>query len=227
MESPVFIPQHHHAGLDLDAELAPEMSAPPGENPFHVKGVVPQALLGYLERRVPGGLDAAFAQLGNERIRAFFRQTFLAATWYDMIPVLHLLRAAARAACVPTPAFAAEHAAWHAARDTRGIFRLLLLVASPEAVAKRLGVAYGRYFDYAIVTSESVSEGRSVVLVRGMPSLFVPWYRVAMDAGAASILRVAGARNIQSAYTALEPDGFSGPVPLVRFHSLRTWTRLS
>ena len=158
-------------------------------------------------------------------IREYVKQPFLAASRYDILPYLHTVAAAASVLGVPTARFAAEHCAWQAERDVRGVYRLLLNLTSPETVAQRLGLAWKRYFDFARVDVLSVTPGCAVLSVREMPAILVPWYRVAVRAAGDAIIRLAGAKDIKVEFGYPEPDGEKAGFPLRRFELRRTWTR--
>jgi hypothetical protein len=212
-----------HSRPSMDS--VPALPVPPGKSPFHIKGVVMQGVLAYLAKKCPGGVEIVFNKIEDPLVQAFYRQQFLAASWYDFLPFLHFAAAAGAAMRVSTARFVAEHAAWQAERDVRGIHRLLLMLASPEKVAERLGVAFARYFDFATVEVSKVATGMSDVVVRGLPAIVLPWYKVSVHAAAQSILSLAGARNFEATYSTIEAAGHKAGIPLINFTVHRTWTR--
>jgi hypothetical protein len=212
------------AGPALPSMEAPiPLPFPPGKNPFRIKGTVLWGFFEYIDGRVPGGIAAVRARLAEPLVREFSEQAFVAAGWYDFLPVLQILAAAASAANIPVAQFIADHAAWQTERDVNGIHRLLLKLASPEAVARRFPLAFGRYFDFADVSVE-VEKGRSVVTVRGLPALLFDWYLVSVGAGAGVLLRLAGGKRIEASYTPPVTDGQKQGIRTVGFTVTRTWT---
>jgi hypothetical protein len=207
----------------LDALRTPP--APPGENPFHVKGMVAQGYVQFVERHVSGGLAAVVSELGEPAYRTYFSQKFFSGSWYDLYAFLFVMRTAARLSGRHATPFIAEHSAWQANRDVHTIHRLLLLVASPETVAPRMGVAFSRYFDFGHIEVVDIQKGCLDIMIRGMPAAFVDWYKVSVQSAAQEILGLAGARGVRSWYAAAEPDGSKAGVALVRFRGRRTWTR--
>jgi hypothetical protein len=206
-----------------DMERAPPLLFPPGDGPFRIKGTVLWGLFEYLKTRVPGGIDAVKEHLATEELREFCGQTFLASGWYDFLAVMHILNASGRAANKNVAQFISEHAVWQAQRDVRGVHRLLLKLASPEAVAKRFPIAFARYFDFAEISVE-VSDGKSTVDVRGLPHLLFDWYRTSVGSAGAAILEVAGAKQLTVTYSPVTEDGKKHGVPTLRFCVTRTWT---
>ncbi len=203
----------------------PPLPFPPGKSPFHIKGVAVEGFMKFVAARVPGGADAVAARIDDPAIRDYYRQPFLDSIWYDLLPFLHVYPAAASLMGLSTEKFVGEHAAWQVGRDARGVYKLLLLLATPEAVARRMGAAFSRYFDFTTVEVLSVTTGEVVSAVRALPSLLLPWYRASVDAGARTILAMAGARNLEAEYSPPEADGARSGVPLVRFQVRRTWSR--
>jgi len=201
-----------------------EIASPPGENPFHVKGLVAGSFSAFVAGQVPGGMEAVLRGLEPE-LRDYFQQSFLAGSWYDLLALLKLMVKAAAVAGRPANRFIAEHGAWQAKRDIRTVHRLLLLIASPETVAPRMGVAFGRYFDFGAIELVGVQRGVLELDVRALPAALNAWYRVSVHSAADAILSTAGAKDVQSWYTPPEPDGKKHGVTLVRFGVRRTWTK--
>jgi hypothetical protein len=195
-----------------------------GQSPFNIKGTVLCGLLEYLEAYVPGGLRAVKLRLPSDEHRQFCDQTFLASGWYDFLPVLELLAAGSAASYVRATQLVAAHAAWQAERDMRGVHRLLLKLASPEAVAERFPVVFARYFDFASV-SVKVSKGISVVQVRGLPAPLFEWYKTSVGSAAEAILGVAGAKRLTCRYSAVQDDAPKHETRTLCFSVTRTWTR--
>jgi hypothetical protein len=133
--------------------------------------------------------------------------------------------AVAAAACkCSISEFVAKHADWEATRHASGLYKLLLTASSPETVAQRLGVAWKQVFGFGNVEIASTASDAVELVVSGLPVQLVNWYKVSPHAVAARLLTLAGARNVQSWYSAPEPDGERAGVALVRFHVRRAWT---
>src|SRR5262245_17925706 len=151
-----FVPQDSLPSL----EPLPQMPAPPGQNPFRIKGLVLTGLRDFIGTTVPGGYEAVLARIQDPAVLAFMQQRFLTGSWYDILPYVHFLSTAATVARWESARFVGDHGAWQIERDMKGIHRLLLRVASPEKVAWRMGESFARYFDVASVTVVSVEEGK-------------------------------------------------------------------
>jgi hypothetical protein len=209
---------------ELD-DLAPALALAPGSGPFHIKGLAIHGLLAYVAQKIPGGTARVIESIADPRVRQYVKQPFLAASRYDIVPYLHLAAAAAAAAGAPPKRFLAEQCAWQAERDVGGVYRLLLKVASPETVAHRLGLAWGRYFDFARLDVVSVTPGCVVLSVRELPSILLPWYRSGACAAGDTVIALAGAFDVKVKLTRPEADGETAGFPLCRFELRRTWRR--
>src|SRR5690242_18619455 len=61
---------------------------PPGKNPYRVKGNAYRGHMDYVEQHVPGGIEAMRAGFEDPLLKEFFGQTFLAASFYDLYPLV-------------------------------------------------------------------------------------------------------------------------------------------
>ena len=111
---------------------------PIGNGPFRGRGVLFNGYLEYIARRTPGGMDAVRAAIEDPAVVAFFDQIFLATGSYDLSPLIHLVRAAARVEGTPLGDFIRERSRAAAGLDAAGVYRQQLKAASPEQAAGEL-----------------------------------------------------------------------------------------
>jgi hypothetical protein len=200
-------------------------AAPPPEATFRCKGNVYLGLLEHIERHVRGGLEATLAHVGDPAIVAFASQRFLAASWYDALPIPALGEAAAKAAGAPHPTFMAEFGAAQAERDIRGVYQYLLRFASPTMVVERLPRAARQYFDF--VNSELLTRpARSPadLSVGGIPRDFAPAYLLVTEPFLRRALTLAGAKNVTIEVSPHEADAAAAGIATVRFVRRIRWT---
>ncbi len=186
--------------MPFELEPFPPLPVAPGESPFHVKGIVIQGFFAYADVKLPGGRQAVLARIPDERVRRFYQQPMLAASWFDVLPFLHVLGAGSVVASMATPRFLADHGAWQAERDVRGVHRVLLMVSSPEMVARRIGVAFSQYFDFATVSVDNVETGLmelTVDLRADGEAIFRPVGRIDLSSSSEIKQRFTLARNAQ------------------------------
>jgi hypothetical protein len=198
----------------------------PGRSPFHAKGLVYGGAREYWERRVPGGLAGlrdALVGTGETDLVRFLDTPFLAGGWYDALPVVALSAVAARLAGVPHAQLVRDNAAWLAERDLRGVYKVILMVASAEMVAMRLGKLSMQYFDFG--RTESVRLRERVVESRrfGIPAALAPWFIFAADGFVPVALKLAGASSVRLRHGSPQPDGLLHGVPAVQIRFEIHW----
>jgi hypothetical protein len=196
---------------------------------FHAKGLVFLGAREFYAERVEGGCDAVAASLDPET-KAFFEQRFLSGAWYDVMPILPISIGAARVAKVPHPRMVRENAQWMAKRDLRGIYRLVVAVASVELVVGRLPDLSLRYFDFGRADGKMVGARRFESNRYGIPAALADWFVFASAGFVPVALETAGAKGVHVRASPHVPDGHAQRaqgaahgVPLVRTKFEITW----
>ena len=198
----------------------------PGESPFRAKGLVYGGAREYWEKRVPGGVAAlrdTVAATGDLALARFIETPFVASGWYDALPIVPLSAVAARLAGVPQAQLVRENAAWLAERDLHGVYRVILMVASVEMVAMRLGKLSMQYFDFG--QAESVRVRDKVVESRrsGIPAALAPWFIFAADGFVPVALKLAGARSVRLRHGSPQPQSAAHGAPMVQIRFEIQW----
>jgi hypothetical protein len=207
---------------DGSAELL-ALPFPPGEAPFRVKGTAYRGHLEYVEDEVRGGVEAMLDELGDEEMRRFFGQPFLAASLYDVFPLALAGAACGRLTNRSYLDFVRIRAEAQAARDVSGVYRVLLALASPDAVATRLPKLVGQYFDFGETEIVEKGSGVMVATFTGMPAPLAPWYATVSEAYLRVVLARAGASNPRTELTEVEPSGARAGVDLVDLLMTTHW----
>lgn len=173
------------------------MTPLPGASAFRCKGLVYQGAKRFYDARVPGGAKHVAGLITDEALRVFWEQPFLAGGWYDALPIVELSRVAAHAAGVPHTQLVKESARNVAERDVNGVYKVLLKLASPELVVKRLPRAALQYFDFGTTRDEQL-EGKSYTAVQaGVPEILGSWMSTCFAGFAPVALELAGGRNVR------------------------------
>lgn len=190
--------------------------------PFNAKGLVYLGARDFFSERVPGGPEAVVALLEPEAA-TFFEQRFLTGGWYDVMPILSISRAAARAAQSSWPRFIRQNAVWLAERDLRGIYRLVVSFASVERVVQRLPELSLRYFDFGDAAGKMADDRVFEADRYGIPEPLVEWFSIVTSGFVPVALGIAGAKNVRVRTVGHDPDGEAHGVPLVRSRYQITW----
>src|SRR5262249_31806815 len=133
-----------------EASVRRAVADAPLRSEFRAKGVMYRGVVAYLDAHVPGGVAAAVASMHDDH-QAFFGQTFLASSWYDIAPLVPFVDAASRAVGTGFLDLMRAVSVAQAERDMGGIYRVLLALASPDMVVERLPRTAGQYFDFVKV----------------------------------------------------------------------------
>lgn len=169
------------------------------------KGLVYRGAQEFYAQRIPGGVATVTAGL-DPPTQAFFGQPFLPHAWYDALPIVEISRVAAHAAGVTHATLVRENSAWLARRDVHGVYKFLLKLASPAAVAVRLPRASMQYFDFVESNATMASERECVAVQTGIPDPMVHWFAWAIEGFAPVALAAAGAKDV-----AVETQVGAGP----------------
>jgi hypothetical protein len=181
----------------------------PGTSPFHVKGHVWQGALEYYDAHVPGHLAALHAKLDPE-LRTFVTQRFLAASWYDALPIAPVSHAVSRLLGVEHDEVLRNRSRWQAERDIRGIYRMLVKLVSPDTVATRFGRVILQYFDFGESQARVIRPGTCEILEHGIPVQLALCMVPIAEGWAATALAHAGARDVQFHADPPHRDGEKG-----------------
>lgn len=176
-------------------------------SPFHAKGLVYQGARDYYDRHLPGGVSAVVGRLEPQVARFFNDQPFVAGGWYDVMPIVAISAAAASVAGISQGNLVRQNAAWLAHRDVNGVYRALLRVASPAAVAARLPRASMQYFNFGSAEGELVERGLFESTRTGIPLGLAPWLCWAVEGFTPVALGYAGARNTTVESSPFVSDG--------------------
>ncbi len=168
----------------------------PGTSPFRLKGIAYRGHIEYANKFVPGGTAAVNAAFRNPLLAPFFEQQFLAASWYDALPILPVWHVCARLANQPAIDFLKRRTRHQAEGDINGVYKLILKLASAETVALRIPRVVGKYFDFGSTNAEVVRPGMVRLTQTGIPTLMSQWFAIVGDTFLQVALEIAGAKGI-------------------------------
>jgi hypothetical protein len=192
------------AALRHNLAMQPNFPFRPGESPFRVKGSICRGCIDYIGEHVPGGMPAVLAALPNDGFRRCCEQPFLASTLYDAFVLDALLRAAARVVGQGFEAFLNQAFEAQAARDQRGVYKLLLRAISPEMLVKRLPSIGSQLFTFTSSEVRELAPGHWENAIAGVPVLLRTVYCESSGAFVKRALRTAGAHDLSHRW--LEPQ---------------------
>jgi hypothetical protein len=195
----------------------------PGSTTFSIKGIAYRGLLLFIERNVEGGLASVCAKVDDPNVAWFLEQPFLAASPYDILPMMPLNAAVASLLGVPLAEFAEERSSQQARYDASHAYRRLMETSSLDDMWKRLPRFGMQYYGFG--TCEAVAGGPkfSRVKRRGLPRFIYPWYRTMQGAYAAEIVRLAGGTDVAFEVAEPTPEAPIENTEVVSFETTVTW----
>ncbi len=212
---PVPLPGTPAATQSSAVRISTQLPCPPGASPFHIKGISYRGLMQLVERRVPGGVEPLLRELDDERLVAFVRQPFLAASWYDILPMLPINDAIARLLGKPIDVLGREQGAQQARYDVEHVYKRFFEVMTFENAAELLARFGRQYYDFGDCVGERVSPGHVVVTRRGLPAFVLRWFAPMHAAYAEQVLRMKGATFVEAAVHPPVDAGTRAGVPIV------------
>jgi len=177
----------------------PPMPSPPGTSTLYIKGVAYRGIVRLVERKVPGGLTALDEEMADPGLSAFVRQPFLPASRYDILPILPLNVAIARLLGKALEELAYEQGIAQARFDARYVYKRIFDAASGDALPDGLARLVGQYYDTGEATAEQPDPGHIVLRRKRLPAYVLPWFAPVQAAYAEEIVRLKGARIVESA----------------------------
>jgi hypothetical protein len=180
----------------LAAAVVVDTVYPPGSSPFKTKGNVYRALFESADARVPGGRAAVLARIEDPALLAFYNQSFLAASTYDILPIVPFGVAGAKIVDLPYGEFVRGGAEFTARRDMHGIYRVLLRLASPERVAARLPRILSQYFAFGRIDGHFPRPKTYEATASGLPRPLALWLTSVAHGFVPVVIEKAGGRDV-------------------------------
>lgn len=164
--------------------------------PFRIKGTGYRGHLEYVEANIPGGAAAMRERFEDRRLADFFEQPFLAASLYDLYPLVVSALPCAAALGIAPREFVDRRSRAQAPKDVGGVYRFLLAMVPTQSVARRVPQLFTQVFDFgrAEVTREGAGEVDAAF--DGIPWPLAPWFgQVFTSYGEAALVTSGAARG--------------------------------
>jgi serine/threonine protein kinase len=201
-----------------------KLPCPPGSSPFRVKGMAYRGIVQLVERRTPGGFEGLEAHLDDPRIIEFLRQPFLAASWYDILPMVPISAAIAQLLDKPLEILGHEQGSQQARHDVETVYRGLFESTTFENVPAKLARFGRQYYDFGDCVATLVSPGHVELRRRGLPEFVLRWFAPMHAAYAEQILRMKGATFVEATILPAVPAGTRDGFPLVDVATDLLWS---
>ena len=167
----------------------------PGQAPFRVKGGAYRGHMDYVNEFVPGGMKATLDALVSEEQRDFWDRPFLAASFYDVYPLIVMGHVCARIVGKTYHDFLRVRARYQAEKDIGGVYKYLLKVASIETVALKVPLLVAQYFDHGPTTVRQMDATTVEMIRTGLPPTIATWFSAIGSAYIVTAMELNGAKN--------------------------------
>lgn len=164
-----------------------------GEGPFHIKGTALRAALGFYATQ-PGGL-ARVRAAAEPYLHRYFDEPILAGGWYDVFVSVAIDFAAARAFSRLPEEWLTYSTESQARAMLRGVYKTMLSMFTPGAMAWSLPRVSGTFFDFAQLETVERAPGRYAAEVTGVPMVLAGWYQRIAGDFAVEAMRIRGIRD--------------------------------
>ena len=184
----------------------PPLPRDPGKSRFHIKGLAYRGLKQVISH-VPGGLDGFAQTLDDARLRAFLDQPFLAASRYDILPMLPLSAALASRTGKPLQVYATQQGAAQARHDVERVYRRSFEIMKVEDPVRSMNRFEMLYYDFGDCSGEVLGHGHVVQHRRGLPEYLLPWFAPMHAAYVEELFRMKGVAHVETVCRPATPAG--------------------
>jgi hypothetical protein len=155
--------------------LSPTLPVPPGEGPFHVKGIYYTRTVAHASQQVKGGLPALLDAIDDPKVRAFLQQKFSWNNWYDVFPIMPVSIALAKVRGQDYMELFHERGRLAAKEEIPRVFRMLLSFASIRMQLQQLPLFASSMYDFGAVEDLRGTETTTTGRHRGIPAYVAPY----------------------------------------------------
>jgi hypothetical protein len=164
---------------------------PPGEGLFRIKGTAYIGHLHWADEHFPGGRKALAAEL-SPPMRTFFEQSFLAMSFFDLMPLVCASHTCARLLGKSFEDWVEGRSRQQAALDLNGVHRALLKLGSPRLIGARIPILMSQYFDFGTTRLIATESYRIRFEIANVPVLFADWLHAVYEGFGSAIIQATG-----------------------------------
>jgi serine/threonine protein kinase len=175
---------------------APALPCAPGSSTFHIKGIAYRGVVHLVQRKVPGTLVTLDEELNDAPLSAFVRQPFLAASRYDILPMLPVNVAIARVLGKSLDVIAEAQGVAQARYDARHVYRRPFEEMTFDTLPAFLVRFASQYYETGELAAEAAGPGHVVLHRRRLPTYVLPWLSAIQVAYVEELVRLKGGRSV-------------------------------
>jgi eukaryotic-like serine/threonine-protein kinase len=205
------------------SRAAAPLPCPAGTSPFHIKGLAYRGFVHLVDKVLPGGLDAFTQAVGDESLRPFLRQPFLAAARYDVLPFVPLFATLSQLVGGTFAELVRSATAAQCRYDSRTAYRAIFSSDRVEDIAGRLSRFCTQYYDFGQYEGSVPQPNRLLVIHAEIPEYLYVWHAPMHGAYTEECARILGAREVRTVSHTSTPAGRSGAFALVTLRTELAW----
>jgi hypothetical protein len=185
---------------------------PPGESSYTIKGMGYRSFLEDCDRVIPGGRAAVLGAIEQPELREFFKQEFLAGSWFDMFPLPLGREVAARLVRAPVAALMRDAMRYTVKRDAQTAYGNLINRGDAIAILEGLDMVTRQYLNFSpLVRPRIPRPGEREAFRDHVPKVLVPWMSATADGYTSTALELAGFKGARvRTWATPEPDADDG-----------------
>jgi hypothetical protein len=195
----------------------------PGTSPFHIKGMPYRGFLHLIKTAIKGGLDAFCSDVGDQALRVFIRQPFLASGRYDVLPLVPLFAVAARQLGMPFDELVRTAAAAQCRYDARTVFKTMFGSSGANDMADRFTRFNAQYYDFGKYAGTAFGPNHLLLESAEVPLYLYVWQGPMHIAYAEETARILGAHDVRIVSHVVGGAGRRGNYRLVTQRTELTW----
>ena len=196
----------------------------PGTSPFRMKGLSFRGLMHFVEKAVPGGIEALAAAFEDPRLRPFVRQQFLPSARYDVLPIGILAATVARLIGKPFEEFVRIGTYGQARYDASTVFKRLYDGCTIDDLPKKFPRFGAQYYDFGACRATMLGPGHLLLEHEGIPAYLYRWFRPMHAAYTEETARILGVKAPEVTPRAASSAGSRGVFELVTGGTDLRWT---
>jgi hypothetical protein len=176
--------------------LPPHPPFPAGQGRFRLRGAAcADEMIFHREHMSAAQLEEALRALPGDEWRRHVLQTFTRLAWYDFLPLLYFLAAAAKVRQVSLTAQVKEVGEWHAERALAGLSGLVLRALDIDSLSLWLPRIAKTMHDFGDLEMTRAAPGRVRGVRTGVPQFLVHNWAIVSTAFLERTLVLRGARD--------------------------------
>ncbi|HEY2517688.1 MAG TPA: serine/threonine-protein kinase [Polyangiaceae bacterium] len=195
----------------------------PGAGPFKVKGVAYRGLVYLVGKVLPSGMEGLCDAVGDDALRKFLLQPFVASPRYDIFPMIPAFATLARLLDTPLEVLAKKSSTAQAQYDAKTVYRALYEGVTLDQLPEKIARFNQYFYDFGDYSGETIEKAHVRVRFGKVPAFILPWFIPCFLAYCEESVRILGGKEVSTQSDRVKPDGSRAGHELVSQQSDIRW----